>query len=212
MFSAKDYIEGKEPPRLEREESGTYPMPLLRYFGVARNAKGRIYPFVVKEKGKVPDNCLEVHQCFVSDTETPQSIADRADRLVDKYEAVSFMGQNPQDGLEPPIVVGSITYHIDARGSHLALVLDVRDFDCKALFLTSNPLWNKFARLLTKDEISLAGLITKKKQTYFAPVIRAIGQFTAYESVSNFSADRVSRLLREFEKGFSNEERRSPAD
>lgn len=93
---------------------------------------------------------------------------------------------------------GSVAHFTDGQKAHTGLVLDVsEDGDAWALFLTSNPKWNKRCRPVTHDELSLFGFSKKDEvQTYFAPVVRPAQD--AHRSRLTFPDHRVSELVEEF--------------
>jgi len=93
---------------------------------------------------------------------------------------------------------GAVAHFTDGQKTHTGVVLDVsEDGDAWALFLTSNPRWNKRCRPLTADELALCGFSKKDDvQTYFAPVIRPAND--AYPSDISFPDHRVLDLSNEF--------------
>lgn len=93
---------------------------------------------------------------------------------------------------------GSVAHFSDGQKAHTGVVLDVsEDGDAWALFLTSNPRWNKKCRLITLDELSFFGFSKKDGvDTYFAPVVRPAQD--AHSSKLTFPDHRVSDLVEEF--------------
>lgn len=204
MYSLEDYMSGKALPSRPEEQ-----LECIYYYGVARNNRGRVYPFVIKDdKSKIPTGAIELHELIVVGKYDPgNSPHDKARALLSNYEEYGSVFIPKSD---PPylrhIRVGAITYHADGAGAHLALVLSMTDTTVDSLFFTSNPHWNKFAREMTKDEIALAGFVTRKRKTYFAPVVRTRAHFNYYEPAYSFSNSRVADLRIEFAKGFAIED------
>lgn len=93
---------------------------------------------------------------------------------------------------------GAVAHFTDGQKAHTGVVLDVsEDGDAWALFLTSNPRWNKRCRLVTHDELSFFGFSKKDDvDTYFAPVVRPAQD--AHHSKLTFPDHRVSDLVEEF--------------
>lgn len=96
------------------------------------------------------------------------------------------------------MVPGSVAHFSDGQKAHTGVVLDVsEDGDAWALFLTSNPLWNKQCRAMTPDELALCGFSRRDGvQTYFAPVIRPARD--AFHSGVTLPDHRVLDLMEEF--------------
>lgn len=165
------------------------PPSKLRYYGIALNEKGKRVAFVVRDKDKVPDTALEVHE-----TDVPEQANDKALGLLSVLAVPSYASM-VDDDFEDELTPGTVTWHNDDRGCHMALVLEVSKGFCKALFFTSSSNWNRQTRRATKDELALAGFISKKR-TFLAPVLRAVDEFSSRRI--SFPSHRVSSLFREF--------------
>lgn len=96
------------------------------------------------------------------------------------------------------MVPGLIAHFTDGQKGHTGVVLDVSDDgEAWALFLTSNPTWNRRSRRLTLDELSLCGFPLKEGMTtYFAPVVRPARD--AHHSGLMFPEHRLTDLASEF--------------
>jgi hypothetical protein len=93
---------------------------------------------------------------------------------------------------------GAIASHIDGGTVHQAIILESGCVETFALFITSNPLWNKYSRKISKEEAALAGFHSKNiANTYLAPVIRSTSDF-AVEIDSAFPLHRVESFKKEF--------------
>jgi hypothetical protein len=92
---------------------------------------------------------------------------------------------------------GTVAHFSDGQRVHSGIVLSVSPDkkDVWALFLTSNPQWNRKARLATQDEITLCGF-PQQKETFLAPVVRPVQDVSATEL--KFSEHRVEELGKEF--------------
>lgn len=172
-----------------------------RFYGIAKSKKGRIYPFMVTRRDRVPDNHLTLDEVKVTSKLMLAQVWDKAVALAESY------GQPAVVRVQP----GAVACHLDHGGKHLALILAIKNRDCKALFITSNPFWGLGARELTADEVGLCGLFTRNKTSYFSPVIRSLDDFVGFKPAT-FSNDRVRHLLDEFSEGFDDEADRYPSD
>ncbi len=94
------------------------------------------------------------------------------------------------DNLNP----GDVVYLIDG-GFHTALILRVDVYKSYLLMITSNDLWNKKSRKITKDEFNLLG-IPQRKQSYFAPVLRSNNDLS--KSGVKYPEYRIKELIEEF--------------
>ena len=92
---------------------------------------------------------------------------------------------------------GTVAHFSDGQRVHSGIILSVSTDkkDVWALFMTTNPDWNRKSRLATQDEISLCGF-PQGKETYLAPVIRPAQDASAAEF--KFPAARVEELRKEF--------------
>lgn len=101
--------------------------------------------------------------------------------------------------MEREIAPGVVAHFCDGGGhkNHRAVILSLSPDgqDAWALFLTSNPSWNRKSRQATRDELGLCGFASSK-QTFFAPVIRP----TSDASVAGvrFDDSRLHELRKEF--------------
>jgi len=106
--------------------------------------------------------------------------------------------------VKPVIRRGQVVHFSDGQRVHTALILDVSENkqDAWALFLTSNPLWNKRSRQLTSDELAHFGFPEEdEKHTYFAPVIRPLSD--AVDAELDYPEPRVEALAQEFPSPFA---------
>src|SRR5271157_2132350 len=92
---------------------------------------------------------------------------------------------------------GTVAFFSDGQKSHSGIVLSLSQAgrDAWTLFLTSNSLWNRKARLATKDEVALCGF-PQSKETFLAPVVRPVMDASA--SDIKYSDARVEELKIEF--------------
>lgn len=89
---------------------------------------------------------------------------------------------------------GDVSIHHDGD-QHWAVVLDVRGDECEALFFTSSPNWAENTRRATRDEMAMAGFISRQP-TYLAYVVRSCWDFTPRGY--RFPQDWIERLKQEF--------------
>ncbi len=91
---------------------------------------------------------------------------------------------------------GTVAHFSDGQRVHTGIVLDELDGDLWAVFLTSNPEWNRKCRPASLEEVSLCGFPSGPKRTYLAPVVRPSQD--AYETDKLFPKHRVEELSEEF--------------
>lgn len=92
---------------------------------------------------------------------------------------------------------GTVANFSDGQRAHSGIILSLSPDkkDAWTLFLTSSPLWNRKARLATKDEIALCGF-PYSKETFLAPVVRPVQDASA--SDVGYPDARVDELKLEF--------------
>jgi hypothetical protein len=93
------------------------------------------------------------------------------------------------------VASGDIAVHDDG-GQHWAVVLDVTNDECEALFFTSNPSWAERTRRATREELAMAGYVTTRP-TYLAYVVRSSWDFIPVEG-RNFPTHWIEALRQEF--------------
>ena len=92
-------------------------------------------------------------------------------------------------------VPGVVARHFDKVSVHWSILLEVRGDRVLALMFTTTADWNRAARLAHPEEISMAGF-RGRRQSYLAPVIRPLKDFTVLDI--RLPAHRVTSLKQEF--------------
>lgn len=83
----------------------------------------------------------------------------------------------------------------DDGGQHMAVILEIADDVCEAVFFTSSPFWAPNSRRATREELALVGYVSTRP-TYLAYVSRPCWDFTPLGRT--FPEHRVAALLQEF--------------
>ncbi len=165
----------------------------LRIYGVARRVSGRFFTFILHQKDTLPRYIVVKEQGHVPLAEATQ----RVNELLAEYEVPH---SEPSKVLEDgSLTAGSLAWYNDGD-PHVAIVLESGPIETLAVFCTSRPDWNAYARLATPEEVALIGLPKKHGiVTHLAPVLRPTGHFDAMPRPA-FPAYRVEELRREFSR------------
>lgn len=193
MYSLDEFMSGKPLPvtaLASKVVSYTY--------GVHVSPSGKYARFVVRDPKNLPEKVVEFHTVEGMDSGEVQR---RATELVENWRQKSFVPPLPPP--KPPeeeavLQVGSIAMHSDSAGEHMAIILQVGDRFCDALFFTSNPSWAGYARRATKEELAFAGYV-HSRTTYLSRVVRATSSFQA--CCNAVPSDYIEKYLKEFPIG-----------
>lgn len=214
-----EYMSGGPLPVEEKKPKPTK-VPVVRYYGVFLNSKGRLIQFHCREEYSVPFRTVVMAKTICLGEEINKIALDFRDEYWNNYMrgGLRFVVTNRDCGyeidgteaalrdlsgepkVESPNTIrpGSIVVCADSQGHHIGVVLDASEEDVWLLFCTSNPYWNPKSRKLTTEELSLLGFPKRSRTTYFAPVYQPRNVMSLMEHT--FPQHRVEELLKEFRK------------
>jgi len=166
-------------------------------YGVKKTRKGEFQRFK-SHKREVPYEAVVVCRKRMTVAESRiESRAFYAQFILESADAASVYDlQKEAKNYKCNIGKGEVVSFIDDDRNHTAIVLEYTNELCCLLFVTSNPYWNTYSRLVTEDELAILGYTNSKRDSYFAPVIRPT-KFVHSKNHS-FPQHRIESLLEEF--------------
>lgn len=189
VFSAQDWMKGKELPQQQK------PLSRLYTYGVRRVKKtGELQVFL--GKGKYDgNNALEQHEMW---SESIEEVRLRAQELLEAWKT------QPSSRVPAALVIqpGVFCVHADGDGHHNCLVIG-RSEDPEpvfhALMLTTNPRWNLWSREAT--EVEVAQLVPRSRlMSWLAPVTRPVSEF--FLATRRTDPSTLLRYQTEFQPAF----------
>ena len=195
-FTVKDYMSGTTlpDPEMTREEKLTAKKiaktnsKKLYYCGIMLTKRGP-KPFATTKEAKIPENATFITQKLAA----PEEVNGMLNRIFDEMIKKEVDEHNASDDISQ----GRIALFDDKGKTHLAIILDVYENACSALFLTSKTKWTKNCRRATNEELALLGT-PSKNTTYLTRVIRPLPGFISKHAT--FPIERIELLKQEFDK------------
>jgi hypothetical protein len=203
-YTLQDYLNGKELPVEVK------PIPMVTWTcGVLRGRGGTFRAFWTRTS--LLNEFVVASTIVVTRQNNSKAVRQTAEDMLQSYLAdpPPFSLVDDADPVLVPVVeglllstpvtlgAGSICTHNDGTSHHMAVVVDVVGEMAHALFLTTNPRWNYYARLATPAEATLLGQ-RSERPSYLAPVVRPVREF--YRSTGETP---VEDYQREFARAFA---------